>query len=43
MLFYRGERCWFEVVAENDSDDAGWYQRFVVVRLTPEQAAEEQR
>ena len=43
VLLYRGERCWFEVVAENNSDDAGWYRRFAVVELTREQAAEEQR
>ena len=43
MLLYRGERCWFEVVAENDPDAEGWYRRFAVVRLTPEQVAEERR
>jgi hypothetical protein len=43
VLSYRGERCWFEVVAENDSDDEAWYRRFAVVRLTPAQVEEERR
>jgi hypothetical protein len=44
MLELDGERCWFEVVAENDDEPLrGWYRRFVVVRLTPAQLAEEER
>jgi hypothetical protein len=44
MLLYRGEECWFEVVAENEdvSMDA-WYRRFIVLRLSPGQRAEEWR
>jgi hypothetical protein len=41
MLLYRGEERWFELVAEGD--EAGWYRRFVVLRLSPEQHAEERR
>jgi hypothetical protein len=41
MLVYRGEQCWFQVVAENETDD--WFRRFVVIRLTPEQLADELR
>jgi hypothetical protein len=44
MLEFSGERCWFQVIAENEDEDLrGWYRRFVVVRLTPEQLAEECR
>jgi hypothetical protein len=43
MLRYRGESCWFEVIAENDDDAAGWYRWFAVLRLSPEQHAEELR
>lgn len=42
VLESNGERCWFEVIAENQDEDLrGWYRRFVIVRLTPEQLAEE--
>lgn len=42
MLVFRGEECWFEVVAENDDDPTTtWYRRFGILRLTPEQHAEE--
>jgi hypothetical protein len=43
MLVYRGEECWFQVVAESKDDDTAWYRRFVVLRLSPEQHAEECR
>jgi hypothetical protein len=41
MLLYRGEECWFEVVAESEDDAAGWHRRFAILRLSPEQHAEE--
>jgi hypothetical protein len=44
MLDFNGERCWFQVVAENEDENAdGWYRRFAIVRLSPEQLAEECR
>ena len=43
MLVYRGEERWFQVIAENEEDTAPRYRRFVVLRLTPEQHAEECR
>ena len=43
MLVYRGEQCWFQVIAENRDDEPAWYRRFAVLRLTPEQHAEECR
>ena len=43
MLLYCGEDCWFEVVAENEDDATAWYRRFVVLRLSREQHAEELR
>jgi hypothetical protein len=43
MLLYRGEECWFEVVAESEEDAATWYRRFAIVRLSPPQIAEEHR
>jgi hypothetical protein len=43
MLVYRGEECWFQVIAESEDDNPDWYRRFVVLRLTPEQHAEEKR
>ena len=27
MLVYRGEECWFQVVAESEEDDSPWYRR----------------
>jgi hypothetical protein len=43
LLRYRGELCWFAVVAENDDPDLeGWYRRFAVLRLSKEQLVEEQ-
>jgi hypothetical protein len=44
MLELNGARCWFQVIAENEDQDLrGWYRRFAVVRLTPEQLAKECR
>jgi hypothetical protein len=43
MLVYLGEECWFQVVAESEEDASDWYRRFVVLRLTQEQHAEECR
>lgn len=43
LLSNRGEECWFEVVAENEDAAAGWHRRFVVLRLSPDQLAEERR
>jgi hypothetical protein len=44
MLEFNGERCWFEVVGENEDEDLrGRCRRFVIVRLTAEQFAEECR
>lgn len=41
VLRLKGEQCWFQMIAENpDEDFRGWYRRFVIVRLTPEQLAE---
>ena len=44
VLEFDGECCWFQVIAENEDEDLrGWYRRFAVVRLTPEQLAEQYR
>jgi hypothetical protein len=43
MLVYRGEECWFQVFAESEDDNSNWYRRFLVLRLTSEQHAEECR
>jgi hypothetical protein len=43
MLVYRGEECWFQVAAESGDDHSDWYRRSVVLRLTPQQHAEECR
>jgi hypothetical protein len=43
MLVYRAQECWFQVVAESEHDNPEWYRRFVVLRLSPEQHAEECR
>jgi hypothetical protein len=43
MLSHRGQECWFEVVAESEDDASGWYRRFAVLRLSPDQHAEELR
>jgi hypothetical protein len=45
LLLYRGERCWFEVFAENDDEDEPylWWRLFAILRLTPAQLAEEER
>ena len=31
------DRCWFELVVENDDDDYTWYRRFAVLRLTADE------
>jgi hypothetical protein len=41
LVVYQGEQCWIEVVAESDTES--WYRRFVIIRLSPEQLAEELR
>jgi hypothetical protein len=43
MLDYRGEQCWFQAVAESEEDGSTWYRRFIVLRLSHEQHAEECR
>jgi hypothetical protein len=45
LVLYRGERCWFEVVAENDDEDEPYvcWRLFAVLRLTPDPLAEEER
>ncbi|MBI1915895.1 MAG: hypothetical protein HYS12_14340 [Planctomycetes bacterium] len=43
MLLYRAEECWFEVIAESEDDAEEWNRRFVVLRLSAEQRAEELR
>jgi hypothetical protein len=43
MLTYRGEECWFQVASESEDDNSDWYRRFVVLRLSPAQHAEECR
>lgn len=42
MLMYRGEECWYEIVAEYE-EGASLYRRFAVLRLSPEQLADEKR
>ena len=44
LLLFRGQRCWFEVFAENDDEDEPyvWWRRFAILRLTPDQLAEEE-
>lgn len=43
LLEYRGERLWFQLAEEADDPVAGWYRRYLVVRLTPEQLREEEK
>jgi hypothetical protein len=43
MLLYDGKEFWYEVVAESEDEAAGWYRRSAVLRLSPEQHAEEWR
>lgn len=43
VLSYRGEQFWFQLLLENDDDITSWYRRFVVVRLSEEQLADERR
>jgi len=39
VLLHGGERCWFQVIEENEGNE--WFRRFLVVRLTDEQLREE--
>ena len=43
ILLFRGERSWFQVVAENEEDAPQWYRHFVIVRMSVKQLAEEER
>ena len=40
MLLYSGEKCWFQVIEENEGNE--WFRRFLVIRLTAEQLQEEE-
>src|SRR5262249_30509580 len=42
VLEYAGETCAYELVGERE-EGASWYRRFAVLRLSPDQAAEETR
>lgn len=42
MLLFNGRRCWFQMVAENEEPN-GWYRRFLIVALSEEQIATEER
>jgi hypothetical protein len=42
MLLYQSEMCWYAMIVENEDDGEKWYRRFAVIRLTSEQAADEQ-
>ena len=43
LLSYAGEDLWFEMVEENEDTTASWYRRYVIVRLSEEQLADERR
>ena len=41
MVSYQGEKCWVDVLSENDgSDPSGYYRRYLVFELSPEQLEE---
>jgi hypothetical protein len=42
VLEYRGERLWYLLHEEAPESEPGWYRRFLVVRLTPDQLREEE-
>jgi hypothetical protein len=41
MLLIDGETCWFEMIVENENEHEKWYRRFAIIRLSPDQLAEE--
>lgn len=43
MLSYRGEKLWFSLVDQADGLRVAWYRRFAIVRLRPEELADECR
>ena len=43
VLEYSGERCWFQVIAENEEDAPQCYRHFAIIRMSAEQLADEQR
>lgn len=42
LALYRGQTCWFELVGESVTRDGRVYDDYVVVRLLPEQVADEE-
>jgi hypothetical protein len=44
LCLYQGRKCWFERCAEGDEEGAdGFYRRFLLLELSPEQLADEER
>lgn len=43
LLLLDGRKYWFETVAESAADYEGFYRHFVIIELTDEQLAEEER
>lgn len=43
MLGWAGGEFWFECIHENPDPDGEWFRRYAVLRLSPEQHAEENR
>ncbi len=43
LLSYGGEDLWFEMMEENEDATASWYRRYLIVRLSAEQLADERR
>lgn len=41
LIAHRGERLWFQMIAENNEPEA-WYRRFALVRLSEQQLREEE-
>jgi hypothetical protein len=41
MLRYQGEDFWFQMFEESEDEASDWYRRFLIVRLSADQLADE--
>ncbi|HEY7426082.1 MAG TPA: hypothetical protein VH682_17760 [Gemmataceae bacterium] len=44
LCLYQGRKCWFQVCAEGEEEEGDpFYRRFLLLELSPEQLADEER
>lgn len=41
LLLWHGERLWFQMIDESGENEAAWYRRFLLIRLSEQQLRDE--